>query len=333
MRQVPVPMPLLVLAARQAGLASTAQCDDEGVVRHHRRRLVAAGRARVATRGVLDLRPALSEAGMADDGPDHRRRRAAMLALLAHGPTAVSVGPCALALLGVQGLPATIRPEVALPHGTARARWDGIVVRRFDGAMPTYRVGGFRVASPAWALTQAVCELGRDHAVAVLDSAIHRGLLPPDRLGEVARLARGRRGAARLAGWWSLVDGRSESPLETRARLRCADAGVPPDELQVPVRDEAGRIVARGDLGWRLRGGRWLVAEVDGAGPHGTPDALFRDRWRQNAVVATGRVDLLRFTAADVAHETSVPAAIRDHLTRDARARPSRGPRTRASAP
>lgn len=314
-----VPMPLLVLACGQAGLVSSAQCDESGLGRYRRHRLVAAGRASRPTRGVLDLTPILETVGLAPaGGPDHRRRRAALLALLAHGPEAIAAGQSALALLGVHGLPREIRSEAAMPGGTPRSTRDGIVVRCYRGAIPTITVGTFRVAAPVWALAQAVRELERDDAVCVLDSAVQRGLVGPRDLDEVARLARGRPGASRVRGWWPLVDGRSQSPLETRARLQCLDAGVPPDELQVPIRDAAGRVVARGDLGWRLRRGRWLIAEIDGAGPHAEPEALFADRERQNAVLGTGRVDMLRFTAREVASRGLIPAAVAARLAHDA---------------
>ena len=312
-------MPLLVLASRQAGLVSSRQCDEEGFGKYRRRRLVASARALAPARGVVDLTPVLEPLGMAGDrGPDLRRRRAACLALLAHGPAAVAVGQCALALLGVQGLPRDLRPEVSMPGGTPRSARDGIVVRCYDGPIPTVTRGEFRVAAPTWALAQAVRELDRERAVAVLDSALQRGLIRRADLDEVERLVRGRPGAARRHGWWKLVDGRSQSPLESWARLRCVDAGVPPDDLQVPIRDAAGRVVARGDLGWRLRRGRWLIAEIDGVGPHRNPDALFVDRQRQNDVVATGRADMLRFTAREVEGRDLIPAAVKAHLALDA---------------
>lgn len=319
MRRANIPPSLLVLASRQAGLVSARQCDEEGFGTDRRHRLVTAGHAARPARGVLDLTPLLAPMGMADhDDPDHRRRRAACLALLAHGPAAVAVGQCALAMLGVQGLPVEIRPEVAMPGGSPRATRDGIVVRCYAGPIPTVRRGELRVAAPEWALAHAVLELDRDHAIAVLDSALNRGVIRPDGLARVAGLTRGRRGAGRRRAWWGLVDGRSQSPLETWARLRCLDAGVPPDELQVPIRDVRGRIVARGDLGWRLKRGRWLVVEIDGAGPHTEPEALFVDRERQNDILATGRADVLRFTGRDVDRRDRIPAVVKAHLALDA---------------
>lgn len=251
---------------------------------------------------------------------DHLRRRSAWTALLALGPErAVAVGCCALALHGVQGLPTTLRPEAALPAADGRLTRTGepargAAARCFRTGDVVALVGGARAVLPELALAQAVCELDRDHAVAVLDSALQRRLVPDDDLAHVRSLARGRRGAARLADWWHLVDGRAQSPLETRARLQCIDAGVAPHDLQVPVRDSAGRVLARGDLGWLMRDGRLLIAEIDGAGPHSTPAALYEDRRRQNAIVGAGAV-LVRFTADDIRTGTVVPRTVRHHLT------------------
>ncbi|QCB92811.1 hypothetical protein [Cellulomonas shaoxiangyii] len=305
---------LVATALRQEGLVSAAQCEAAGVGAERRRALARSGRATPVQRAVLDLAPSIVSVAASRADPAARRRRAAWLGLLAVGPRAVAVGPCALALLGVEGLPGDIRPEVALPGASHRRPRGGVVVRSFDHGMPVVRVGSARVAAAPWALAQAVCELDRAHAVAVLDSALQRGLLPGG-LDPVDALVRGRRGAAAARPWLRLADGRAQSPLETWARLQCADAGIPPHELQVAVRDLRGRIVARGDLGWWRCDGRLLVVEIDGIGPHTDPTALFADRVRQNAVVATGTADVLRFTARDVARGGVIPAAVRDYLT------------------
>ena len=302
----------------QHGLLDSRQCDAAGVDDGRRARLRRAGMLVPVVRGVHDAAPVLAArtdpTGWRDVHPDdRRRRRSAWVALLALGrERAVAVGPCALALLGVEGLPVRLRPEAALLDGSHRVPGGGIRVRSLrPGAV--HRVGGAWVADARDALAQAVCELGRDRAVAVLDSAVHRRLVTPEDLDDVRRAVRGRRGGARTAGWWDLVDGRAQSPLETWARLQCRDAGLAPHDLQVLVRDARGQVVAAGDLGWRLDDGRLLVVEIDGAGPHGTPEAVHRDRERQNAIVATGAL-LLRFTATDVRRGV-VASSVARHVT------------------
>ncbi|WP_141389893.1 hypothetical protein [Cellulosimicrobium cellulans] len=315
-----VPPELLALAGAQEGLLSAQQCDAHGVGSHRRSRLVGQGRWCRVTHAVLDTIP--TPLG-GRDGPrrhDHLRRRAAWLGLLAYGPDAIAVGPCALVLLGVEGVRTDVRPEVTLPGACAGRARDGIVLRQFDDGMTVTQVEGRWVATPDWALAQAVPEMGRMRAVAAMDSARHRGLLSAEGLAHAHDLARGRRGVARTHTWWGQSDGRAESPLETFARLDCTDSGIAPDDLQVEVVDD-GRFLGRGDLGWRLPGGRWLIAELDGVDVHSEPAALLRDRARQNDLVACGAVDLLRFTGRDVTSPGSprpgrLVTDVRRHLTR-----------------
>ncbi|GEL98557.1 hypothetical protein CTE05_21040 [Cellulomonas terrae] len=307
----PPPLSLLTLARRQEGLVSAGQCDRAGVGTARRARLVRDGCWGLPTRAVFDVEPGRDRRVDAD----HRRRRAAWLGMLAFGPRAIAVGPCALALHGVEGLPGNLHPEIALPGRSAGRHRDDIRVRTF-GQFEVLRYGERAIADLVPALVQALPELPRRHAVAVLDGVLRRGSLTGAAFEVVRERVRGRRGSAGLTGWWSLVDPRAESPLETFARLECVDAGVPPDDLQVEIRSARGQLVGRGDLGWRLPGGRWLIAEIDGREFHERPEALLRDRSRQNALMSTGRVDILRFTAADVATRGRIPTTVRTALAR-----------------
>ncbi|WP_435737190.1 type IV toxin-antitoxin system AbiEi family antitoxin domain-containing protein [Cellulosimicrobium sp. PMB13] len=311
-----VPDDLRVVAARQESLVSTAQCRDAGLGPAVVGRLLRAETWSRITRGVYDT----DATPVAQRPHDHRRRRAAWAALLAFGPDAVAVGPCALALLGVTGLPTRVTPQAALPGGRALESRDGVVLRMFDDGMTVVRVGDRYVASPEWALAQAVPELDRGPAVSVMDSSLHLGLLDPAGLDRAHDHARGRRGVARTHAWWELADGRSESPLETWARLDCTDGGVPPDALQVPLVGASGA-ARRGDLGWRLDDGRWLLAEVDGAEVHDTPVAAFADRERHNDLVTGDVAAVLRFTWHDVTVPGRTHGTVRRALGSAARRR------------
>lgn len=316
-----VPTELLAVAGLQEGLVSAQQCTEHGVGAHRRSRLVEQRRWRRLMRGVFDTDPVAVEARASPDVHDHRRRRAAWLGLLAYGPEAIAVGPCALVLLGVQGVRTDVTPEVTLPGARAARSRDGVHLRQFDDGMTVVRTEGRWVATPEWALAQAVPEMGRWRAVAVMDSARHRGLVGGDGLERAHDLARGRRGVARTHAWWAQSDARAESPLETFARLDCHDAGIAPDELQVEVVDDGGRFLGRADLGWRLPDGRLLLAEMDGVDVHSQPAALLRDRERQNDLVGRGTVDLLRFPGRDLTVPGSsrpgrMVTTVRRHLAR-----------------
>ncbi|GCD20044.1 hypothetical protein CTKZ_16060 [Cellulomonas algicola] len=313
-----VPLSLLTLARRQGGLVSAAQASLAGIGGSRRSRLVSSGRWSRRAWSVYDVEPGRRRS------LDERRQESAWLGLLAFGPEAIAVGGAALVLHGVAGLPAVVRPEVALPGGRHLRDRDGITVRCFGDPLPfpVSRYGAGNVARLPWALAQAVPQLGARHAVAVLDDVLRRGLLPAHGLSDVRRLVERRRGAASVRDVWDLVDPRAESPLETFARVDCIAAGLPPDDLQVVVRSADGTFLGRADLGWRLRDGGWLLAEIDGRDVHEAPEALLRDRRRQNALLATGRVRLLRFTAADLGASRALVRTVAASLACDRRPGP-----------
>ncbi len=250
-------------------------------------------------RGVLDAGPTGVNRAEGGNGIEHRRRRAALLGLLAH-PGSVATGLCALVLHGVQGAPAHLTPEVTMPTGAPRAKRPPVRLRR----SPVDRwveVGGFRCVPVDRALVEAVPQVGRRHAVALMDSALHQKLIDPERLAATCRASARRRGMARTRDWWPLADGRSESPAETWARLSCLDDGFPPDALQLRVAGPGGLVFARVDMAWRLPDGTALLVEIDGQDVHSAPRALYRDRARQNRL-DTSRTIVRRFTGTDAWH-------------------------------
>lgn len=292
-RPPPVPPALLRRAAAQEGLVSASQCLAHGVSRQQIAGHVRRQDWNQVVRAVYDVR-ALPASGR--DPYAARRRRAAILGLLAH-PGSVATGVCALVLHGVQGAPLDVVPEVAMPSGAPRAahgpvRMRRVRVERWDD------VDGLAVATVPDALAQAVPHLGRRHAVALMDSALQQRLITPGELADAHRAARRRPGVARTHSWWAEADGRAESPAETWARLTCADVGVPPDVLQLPVIGRSGRTLARVDLAWLLPDGGALLAEIDGHDVHSTPAAVVADRERQNRIDSR-RTVVRRFTGAD----------------------------------
>jgi hypothetical protein len=92
-------------------------------------------------------------------------------------------------------------------------------------------------------------------------------------------------------------------------RLRAIDGGIAPDELQFRVRARTGGIVAIADFAW-FRFGVRVVGEADGVEAHDNPVAVFRDRTRQNDIVAAGYWPV-RFAWPDTLDAASVPRMIR----------------------
>jgi hypothetical protein len=294
-RTIRIPQLLLLDAAGQESLVNKAQCDAAGLGKRQVSRLIQQGRWRRVTRGVYDTDPAPVEKRRRDNYHEHVRRRIAWIGLLAYD-RAIATGVCALALYGVAGLPRTFGSEVTLPNGASVRGRGGVTVRQYQ-AFPVQRWRGRSVAQIEHALAQAVPTLSRNHAVAVLSSALHERYIDQAGLQRIHDLIRGKRGAEACHAWFDLVDGRDESPAETFARLSCLDHGVPPDGQQVDVR-RGGQFLARVDLVYRLPGGRWLVVEIDGIEFHGRPGALARDSARQNGLVGSDQVVVLRYPAS-----------------------------------
>jgi hypothetical protein len=294
-----VPPALLQRARAQEGLLSVRQCHEAGITDARLHRLVRQGRWTRPTRGVYDT----GEPSALDlDAHDRRRRRAALLGPLAY-PGSVATGVAALVLHGVQGAPPVVVPEVTFPDGGARRGSGPVRVRRLrlDRSVDVF---GVPCADVADALVQATTTSDRLHAVALMDSARHRRLITPAAFERAAARACRLPGGPARAAWWTASDPRAESPAETWARLTCADAGFRPDCLQLPVDDGTGRQVARVDLAWLLPDGGVVLVEIDGHDVHSLPDALLRDRDRQNRLVGR-RTIVLRFAGREARDGTA----------------------------
>ena len=304
MRTVLPPTNVKRFTRRQYGLISTAQCDRLNISPQRRRTLVARGLWNRVVRGVYDTEPrALWDL-------DERRRRTAWIGLLAMGAKAIAVGSCALALHGVAGLPQDLEPEVALPDNRSVRGPPGVRVRRYSDVPVRVKFASRAVSDVPTALVHTLPRLTREHAVAVLDSALNKDLITPQDLPDLRQRLRGRRGSVRARRWLSLADGRAQSPLETWARLDCIDHDLPPNELQVPLLRSDGSVFGYGDMGWRRCDGGWVVVEMDGQDVHSAPQALFRDRERQNQILIRAGTVLLRFTI----HEVRQPGTIARHV-------------------
>ncbi|MCW5952281.1 MAG: type IV toxin-antitoxin system AbiEi family antitoxin domain-containing protein [Propionibacteriaceae bacterium] len=296
-----LPGELAAIACLQEGLISARQAIQHGLSRQRASEAVQRGDWRRVMWGVYDLSPVVP---LIDRNPiDRRRRRAAFLGALAY-PGAVVTGVCALVLHGIMGAPATVVPEVSFPDRSPREPRHPVRLRRIRVDRPVL-VDGIAIAPMIDALAQAVPTLERRHAVALMDSAQLQGKLSPAGLERAHDLARFHRGVRRTHSWWAESDRRSESPAETWARLACADAGIPPDVLQLLVLGPDGRMLARVDLAWLLPDGRWLLVEIDGCDEHDTPAALYRDRARQNSIL-TDRTVIRRFTGKETQDGTLV---------------------------
>lgn len=134
---------------------------------------------------------------------------------------------------------------------------------------------------PVTPITRTVVDLARigDLAAGLVtaDAALHQRkctLAELDR--ELTAIPRGAAGRRRAALAIRLADGRSESPGESLSRARIFEFGFAQPDLQVPLTD-GGEPFGYSDFGWgKLRG------EFDGELKYGAPEALWREKQREN---------------------------------------------------
>jgi hypothetical protein len=145
---------------------------------------------------------------------------------------------------------------------------------------------------PSTSLARTAIDVSRGHSLSssliALDHALLLGV-DRDALSETADRLRKWRGTKILRTAIPLADARSESALESATRGACLAAGLPPADLQVPLRGQSGRTY-RVDLYWPLAG---LVVEPDGLEKYGQTE----DQRRQAFAREKEREDDLR--AAD----------------------------------
>ncbi|MCO1596491.1 endonuclease domain-containing protein [Micromonospora sp. RHAY321] len=258
------------------------------------------------------------DADLYDGVPRRARIRAAVTSF---GPASAAVLATAAELHGLAGMRVTEMIHLSVPGPVARparAAHPEVVVHQL--VIPPehlVRVDGIVATEPIRTLADLSLRADRFSAVSVLDSALNRRLVAADDLLSVPRLIRGRRGAVAARSYLGEADGRAQSPLETRARLRCVDGRVPPEVLQLEVRDGDGYLLGIGDLGWR---GHRIIAEADGRDTHDNPAAVFADRRRQNRLVNAGWT-VLRFTWSDTLRPDYIPWTVRQAMAAATRRR------------
>lgn len=274
------------LAQRQHGLVTRAQIIELGGSDGAITREVAAGRWTRARRGVVVVGAA---------PPTWEQR--VLAAVLAAGPGALASNRTAIRVWGLVGRSGRI--EVLL-GGSRVAVVPGVTVHRTRDLPPQdiSRRGNIPVTSLARTLVDA--SAGQDGRVVAswvdeatrrlgldlvdLQECLHRRSGPGHPpLGHVHEVV-----GARLA-----LPGPGDSPLEVRALLALARAGLPAPILQhrVPLADGT---VALLDLAYPAQ---QVAIELDGWSAHGHRSAFDRDRERANQLTLLGW-RLYRFTAA-----------------------------------
>ncbi len=144
-------------------------------------------------------------------------------------------------------------------------------------------LAGLTITSPSRAAWDIATLEEIPVAVAAIDAMLHSGVLHTSDLTNRIALSGGLWRVSRARDVLKLVDGRSESPPESRLRVTFLEAGLPPAVPQHEVRKN-GIFVARVDLAWPAAR---VAVEYDGA-HHADPMQIRRDRRRLNGLVDAG---------------------------------------------
>lgn len=304
--------PLLRAAAdRQLGLFTAVDAQRAGYGHGEIRHLCSSGAWTRVRRGVYAL--ADESAVARNSGRAHAVDCTAVLLDLSRPAAAVS-HTSALRLLGLPARQALLPDTVRLTHPELWRRGRGFAVNA--APLPPGDVttrGPLRLTVPARTLVDCAREWPLEDAVVAMDAALLKGLVSPGDLTAAVAAARSWPGAPRAARATGLADGRSESPLETRGRLRVLGAGLPSPELQVEIRVE-GRLLGVVDAWFEEAA---VAVEFDGrikyTDPwHGrTPERVLWDEKRREDQLRAEGIRVVRVVDADL---DSGWAAVEDRL-------------------
>jgi hypothetical protein len=156
---------------------------------------------------------------------------------------------------------------------------------------------GLRVASPGRTLCDLAVKEPRLLVVQMMDAAVRQQICSLDDLTAALAQFCKLRGVRRQRELVGLARGGVDSPQETKSRLVVVDAGLPEPDLRLEILED-GRLVVRGDLGYR----RWLIwIEYDGFDVHSARESFRSDRHRDRWLARRGW-EVMRLSDEDVAH-------------------------------
>jgi len=153
----------------------------------------------------------------------------------------------------------------------------------------TTSIDGVEVTDPVRTALDLARSLPHEAAVAVLDAALHRGLVTDTDLRTRLTDLMGAPGARAAARAVRFADGRSESVGESRSRVALHRLGLNPSGLQFDVLAAEGEHIGRADFAWEEER---VVGEFDGRVKYGRllrpgqdpGEVVYREKRREDAI-------------------------------------------------
>lgn len=267
--------------SRFAGIVTTAELLTAGSSKAQIQTLVRRGKLIPVMRGVYARAGQLKQAQELPAG-EYLIRAAAALAATKPGAVVSHQSAARLHELDQLDEPRKVVTLTGQPGGGRRGK-DGI--RMFSTALPTKYVTalyGVRVTTVARTVIDVARTAPFVAGVVVADSALRARKTSKAELRRVLAECRQWCGSARAAQVVEFGDGRSESVLESIARVVFKEGGLPPPDLQVWLGGDD--VIGRADFYWRKVK---TVVEVDGGLKYGDPARakaqLMRDRQLREA--------------------------------------------------
>lgn len=223
-----------------------------------------------------------AEAPEEKDDPLGRHRLRTAAALLAIDDAKAVVADISAAVIhGLEWVELPDLTDVVLVRPGRERRYSGLRVRQVK--VPASHVVRAPDGMPVLSVARTLVDLARrfplEGVLAMADDALRRNLTTRAEidgvLTECARLPGVREAARKLA----FADGRAESVAESVARAILIELGFTGFDIQVVVRDENGKVVARLDIAFPF-----VAIEIDGKRKYEKPDDVWREKLRQDAI-------------------------------------------------
>lgn len=253
---------------------------------------------------------------------DDKGALAVRAAAAALAPVAVLSHTSAAVLHGLPtGLMRRDRIHVTWPGSAGRGATSCVINHRSVlAANEISEIDGLRVTSPARTAYDLARSADPRLAVALIDEAIRRRLATAEDLQRCLDVNRGKPGSSRAARVFDFSDGLSESVGESITRVQFRQLGLPSAELQSPIVDLNGRVVARVDF---LFADFRTAVEFDGKVKYEkflrvgetAADVVYREKLREDAIRSTG-LEVVRLVWRDHRDDAGVLARCRAAFAR-----------------
>ena len=192
-----------------------------------------------------------------------------------------------------------VPPSVAELSIGGRRSGDVSNAHLYRARLPAHHVesvDGIRVTTVARTIADLARSQSITAAVVAGDFALREQTTTCSELQRILADCRGWPGIRRARAAVEMLDGRSESPLESYSRVRLVQRGVAIPDLQTNIMTQRDRLIGRVDFYWDEMG---VVGEADGHSKYDDRATLIAEKRRQERLEEMGLV-VVRWTWSDV---------------------------------